>query len=97
MTKFVTLQWPEDHWEPIGYNRTGEDLYERLSGPRLLLNGAGIHVMAHRVRYVNGVQEAGHPSMEKDLAALQTIYEGCYETLQLFGHEYVLVCYPFST
>jgi hypothetical protein len=92
----IRLNIPDEAWRPVGYNDTGEDLYCRLSAT-MDLGQCSLHMNAYEVTLdKNECQVAVNPDCQSDLDLMAQLYEGCYETLTIFGREYVILIHPFS-
>lgn len=95
------LAIPETAWRPIGWSNTAD---ESAKLDRLLaqVKIAGIyhHLEAYRVCYdeTDGLLKMKDPVMEKDLMpTLQALHEGNYYTVTIFGYEYILFMFPYTS
>lgn len=99
-TKTVRVEIPESAWESIGWE--GVDSAEIQNRDRLLAQvsvcGTWHHLEAYRVAYDDdGCMVLANPDMERELMpTLQDLYNGCYETTTIGGHEYVLFMFPHA-
>jgi hypothetical protein len=90
----LVVDWPDEYWEITGDD---EDPTSRLSlRPMLNMCGVSMHVEAHAVEVVGGVQEGSHPWGQSALDGMGTIYDGDgpFETKTINGRDYVIVAFP---
>lgn len=93
------LEIPEAAWRPIGWDNTA-DSDAKLDRLLATVKIAGIyhHLEAYRVVYNdNGLLVMKSTVMERDLMpTLQSLHEGNYYTVTIFGHEYILFMFPYT-
>lgn len=84
------LKINERDWRP--YEGDGEEI--GYWGPSIYINGVMHHCLAIRVNKTDDWIEPVHPDLREEFDALQTIWEGRYETVAINGHQHVIAIFP---
>ena len=98
MRNKVNLDIPDSEWEP---NAAFSDPYVGLTGPTVILNGSGgrlhMHMEAWQVTYDDDGQVIPAETWSEEYGDLHAAVhaDGCFETLRLFGRDYVVVISPY--